>query len=116
MIRCYELSNTISVAEALQWIDDAITERHTLVFLMHEIVPGVLRMYEYNEEDLDAILDYVASRPIDVMTMTDVLQYSSDPNLISNPSFTDVRNDWATSWQRSDPVSVTVDSGSISRR
>jgi hypothetical protein len=46
------------------------------------------------------------------MTMTDALQYSSGPNLIGNPSFTDVSDGWATSWQRSDPVNVTVDSGS----
>ena len=108
-IRCYELVNTVSVDQARQWIDDAVEHGQTLVFLMHEIVSTDPTTYEYREEDLDAILAYVATRPLEVTTMTDALRYATSNNLVGNSSFTSVSGGWASGWRQSDSANITVD-------
>lgn len=110
-LRCYEISNTTTVTEVEQWVEDAIASGHTLVLLMHEIVTGEPQMYEYREDDLKAILDYVATRPIRVTTMSSALQYSTSANLVANPSFTNATDGWAKDWTRTDGTNITLDGG-----
>jgi len=111
--RSYELDvhedGAPTVDDAKRWIDDAISNRQTLVILLHEIVSGVAQMYEFNQSDLNEILDYVATRPIQVTTLSAAWRYSGNPNLVSNPSFTELVDDWAVDWERNDISDVTID-------
>lgn len=110
-VRCAEITPTTRVDEVKEWIDRAIAQSQTVVFLLHEVVPGVPRPYEYNEQDLRAIVAYAVSRPIEITTLRRALQYASGPNLITNPSFSQLQGGWATGWQRNDATYVTIDQG-----
>jgi peptidoglycan/xylan/chitin deacetylase (PgdA/CDA1 family) len=111
-IKALEIERTTTLDEVKQWVEDAIAYDQTLVILMHEVVTGVPQDYQYNVDDFRAVVDYVASRPIPVMTMSAALQYSTSPNLISNPSFSTLSNGWASNWTRSDATNITIDQNS----
>lgn len=111
-IKALEIQNTTTLDEVKQWVADAIAYNQTLVFLMHEVLPGVPEPYQYNIDDFRAIVDWVATQPIPVMTMTQALQYSTAANLVANPSFTNLTSGWANNWTRSDAVNITIDQSS----
>lgn len=108
-VRCYELQNTVPLAEARRWVDEAVAKGQILVLLNHELVDGAPAPYEYNIDDYAALLDYVAAQPITVTTLSEALTYSEQPNLLRNGSFSQLSDGWATGWQRSDAVGVTID-------
>jgi hypothetical protein len=91
-------------------VEDAIAYGETVGFLLHEIVLRPADV-QYNEDDLRAILDHVATRPIQVTTMTAALRRSTSANLVGNSSFTRLVDGWAAGWQRSDSAGITVDQG-----
>jgi peptidoglycan/xylan/chitin deacetylase (PgdA/CDA1 family) len=108
-VRCYELQNTVPLGEARRWVDEAVAKGQTLVLLNHELVDGPPAPYEYNVDDYDALLDYVATQPITVTTMSEALFYTERPDLVRNGSFSQLSGGWATGWTRSDAAGITID-------
>lgn len=107
---CLEAKHTISPEEVQGWVDQAIANNQWLILLLHDVVDGVPAEYEYNVDDLAQIVDYVATKPIEVTTLSEGLNFTNQPNLINNFTFSDLdAGNWAESWSRTDSTKVTVD-------
>ncbi|MCD4761779.1 DUF5011 domain-containing protein [bacterium] len=109
---CLEAKHTTTPEEVQGWVDLAIANNQWLILLLHDIVDGVAAEYEYNVDDFAQIVDYVATKPINVTTLSKGLELTNQPNLINNFSFSDLDNtNWAENWTRTDSTKVTIDTG-----
>ncbi len=107
---CLEVAHNISPMEVQSWVDRAIANDQWLILLFHSIVEDQPEPYEYNVDDFAQIIEYVASKPIAVTTISQGLNFSDQPNLISNYTFSDLDEDnWAKSWLRTDIAHVSID-------
>jgi len=107
---CLEIKHTTSVEEVKGWVDAAIENEQWLIFLMHDVVEGQPREYEYNVDDFAEIVEYIASRPVEVTTVSEGLEYTDEPNLVSDFSFSDLDlNGWTSGWSRSGGQGVVID-------
>lgn len=108
----YEVKHDISVETVMTWIDDAVAHNQWLILLLHDIVDGTATEYTYNKDDFKKVVDYAASRPIKVVTMSQGLKLSDNPNLINNSSFEEVDGAFVSDWTRNRPAKVTLDNNS----
>lgn len=101
-ISVQEVRNSVPVAEVKEWIDGASSDNKWLVLSFHEIVEADPRDYEYTRDDFAAIVDYVSSREIPVVTVSEAFELPG-PNLVPNHSFESTNQEgWARHWVRSD--------------
>lgn len=110
-IVAYEIANTTTPEEVYTWIDTAVNNGQWLVFLMHDIVDREPNPYEYNVDDLRDVVEYAAASPIKATTVSEALNYSDQPNLIDNFTFTDLTGGWANFWNRDNSTDITIDTG-----
>ncbi len=109
-IVCEEAHHTTPPEEVQTWVDQAIANNQWLVLLFHDVVEGEPEAYQYNVNDLEQIAAYVASQPIEVVTISEALNFSDEPNLISNFTFSNLDgNGWAQNWLRNDETNVVID-------
>jgi len=101
-----EIKHTTSVEEVKGWVDEAIAGDQWLIFLLHDIVEGVAEEYEYNVDDFAEVVEYVAGR-VEVVTMSEGLEYSGEVNLVEDFSFSDLDGaGWTRGWSRDGDVKV----------
>lgn len=104
-----EVKHTTPPEEVMGWIDEAIANNQWLVLLLHDVVVGTPVEYEYNQADLEKIVNYTASRPINVVTMQEGLNPASGQNLVPNGSFETLSGNFASDWTRSASTGITID-------
>jgi len=108
-IICYEITNRTTPTTVYGWIDSAIANKQWLVFLLHDIVDGTPRQYEYNKDNLRKIVDYVSKKPIQAVTISEGIALTNNPNLAANSSFEEIENDFALGWSHNNNTNVIVD-------
>lgn len=104
-----EVKHKITPETVMEWVDQAIANKQWLVLLLHDVVDGAPEEYEYNKNDLEKIVDYAASKPIEITTISEGVGLNENPNLVLNGSFELIQNNFANTWARTDAVNVTVD-------
>jgi len=108
-----EAAHNIPPETVMGWVDEAIANNQWLVILLHDVVDGVPAEYEYNKNDFKKIVDYVATRPIKVTTMTENIQLAAGANLVQNPSFETAASGFASNWTRSNATYVTLNTANF---
>ena len=63
----------------IQWINDAVANNYWLVISFHRIVTGAAGAYEYNVNNLETIVNYVAGQNIATPTISEVLNNELAP-------------------------------------
>jgi len=89
------------------------------VLLLHDVVTGTPKDYQYNAGDLEKIVAFVADNNILAPTIDqamDLRQAALGPNLIKNPKLENVdKSGWALNWTRNNADQVLVAKGSVRR-
>lgn len=71
-LRSSNAQSNVSVDTVKSWIDQTVLEKSWLILTFHEFVTGApSASTQYNINDFNAILDYIAARGIKVVTLTD---------------------------------------------
>ncbi len=105
----------VSVDQVKSYIDQTITNKQWLIFSFHDIQPTASTdpdEYQYNTADLDAIVAYVKSKNLPVVTINEGL--AGGTNLFTNAGFgTALSSNIAdtTVWSTDDPTNIKQDSG-----
>ncbi len=107
-ISVQEVRNSVSTATIKNWIDEAVLNKKWLVLLFHNIVESNPTEYQYSKNDLEVVVDYVKTKNIPVVNLTEALKLPS-PNLVLNSSFESTTGNWADNWLRTDAAQVTID-------
>jgi peptidoglycan/xylan/chitin deacetylase (PgdA/CDA1 family) len=105
--------------EVISWIKEAMETQKWLVLLLHDVVTGTPKDYQYNAGDLEKIVAFVADNNILAPTIDqamDLRQAALGPNLIKNPKLENVdKSGWALNWTRNNADQVLVAKGSVRR-
>ncbi|AFM28093.1 polysaccharide deacetylase family protein [Desulfomonile tiedjei] len=73
------VDNTTTPQEVIQWINDAVANNYWLVISFHRIVDGTANPYEYNVNNFETIVSYVASHNIATPTISEVVNNDLAP-------------------------------------
>ena len=100
------LDNTMTLAQAEAFVDQAIANKQWLVFSAHGIQAATDPNYAYiwKTTDFQALVDYVKSKNVPVVTVADAVK-KPGINLTANQSF----ENGFTGWSTDDATDVTVD-------
>ncbi len=78
-ISCFMTVNSITVSTTKKFIDDAILQNSTLCILFHGIVDSNPDTYEWLSSDFREIINYLESRKITPITITEWFAYINNP-------------------------------------
>jgi peptidoglycan/xylan/chitin deacetylase (PgdA/CDA1 family) len=105
--------------EVISWIEEAVETQKWLVLLLHDVVPGTPKDYQYNAGDLEKIIAFVADNNILAPTVDQAMalrQAALGANLIKNPKLENLdKSDWALNWTRNNPDQVLVEKARVKR-
>ncbi|PTL76961.1 hypothetical protein DAT35_47275 [Vitiosangium sp. GDMCC 1.1324] len=113
-LRAHEVNTAISLNTVRAWIDSAAADKSWLILTFHQFVSGTpTQSTETNIGDFEVILDYVQSKNVDIVTVTEGVArmdgLTEDPagdTIVYDDSTGDGFTDW--SWATHDLDSRTV--------
>lgn len=118
-ILCREVSATTRPDEVIGWIKEAVGKQVWLVLMLHEVVPGTPKDYQYNAGDLEKIVAFVVDNKTPAPTIKQAMamrQAALGPNLIKNPKLDNLDNSgWARNWTRNEVNQVLVEPVTVKR-
>ena len=85
-IRVFYVTKPVTVLKATQAIDRAIANKEWIILVFHEFKDPKIINGDYLPEDFQAIVDYVATTPIPVKTVGELLQPGGPPENCCIPS------------------------------
>ena len=73
VLQCNDVSSSTAVSTVQGWIDKAIANKSWLSILFHYVATPATKATEITHANLEAIMQYIASKDVDVVTVTDMI-------------------------------------------